>query len=283
MSNAAKAKYLLSRLAVCSWSLQPRDPAHLADRVKATGLRRVQLDLDPLREQPEAWGDVAATLGAQGIEIVSGMFRTVGEDYTTLETIRHTGGVVPDATWERNWAHLQVTVRNARKLALPFVMFHAGFLPHDPADPAFPKMIDRVRRIARVFADEGIALGCETGQETAESLSRFLDHLDEPNVAVNFDPANMILYGNGDPIEALRRLGGRVKSCHVKDALRTRAPGTWGDEVAVGRGEVDWLAFFATLAEIGFPGWCCFEREAGNDRVGDIAAGRVFVEKLLGA
>ncbi|MBI5386296.1 MAG: sugar phosphate isomerase/epimerase [Verrucomicrobia bacterium] len=283
MNIPEQAKSFLSRLAVCSWSLQPTDPAHLVQQLQAIGLTRVQIDLDPFREQPAAWASAAEIFARAGVTLVSGMFRTVGEDYTTLETIRRTGGVVPDGTWDQNWQNLQVTVKNARKLGLPLVMFHAGFLPHDPRDPTFGKLLERIRKIARLFADQGITLCFETGQETAASLVSFLEHLNEPNVAVNFDPANMLLYNNGDPIEALRTIGARVKSCHLKDANVTKTPGTWGDEVPVGTGEVDWPAFFTTMAQINYPGWCCFEREAANQRVADIRAGKQFVEKLLSA
>jgi L-ribulose-5-phosphate 3-epimerase len=281
MNMTNQPKSFLSRLAVCSWSLQPATPAELVTQLKDIGLKRVQLDLDPLREQPAIWGKLPEVFAQSGITIVSGMFRTVGEDYSTLETIRRTGGLVPDSTWEQNWKNLQITVKNAQKLGLKLVMTHAGFLPHEPHDPAFEKMIQRMRRVAGLFADHSITLCCETGQETAAALKSFLEHLNEPNVAVNFDPANMILYNNGDPIEALRTIGTWVKSCHVKDANVTKTPGTWGDEVPVGTGQVKWPAFFQTLAEANFPGYCCFEREAGSQRVADISAGRKFVEKLL--
>jgi L-ribulose-5-phosphate 3-epimerase len=275
------AKALLSRLAVCSWSLQPSTPAQLVQQLKTIGLSRVQLDLDPLREQAAAWEKAPELFAKEGVTPVSGMFRTVGEDYTTLETIRVTGGLVPDATWEQNWANAQTTARNAVRLGLKYVMFHAGFLPHHPSDPNFDKLINRVRQVARLFADHGLNLGCETGQETAAALKEFLERLNEPNVAVNFDPANMLLYHNGDPVEALRVVGRWVKGVHVKDANVTRVPGTWGDEVTVGTGQVNWPAFFTTLAEVGFAGWLCFEREAGTQRVADIRAGRLFVENLL--
>lgn len=276
-------KQFLDRLTVCSWSLQPSGPADLVRDLRTIGLARLQLDLDPFREQAAAWADAPALFAEHGITAVSGMFRTVGEDYTTLETIRCTGGIVPDATWEQNWSNAQVTAGNAARLGLTYVMFHAGFLPHDPADPDFAKVAGRVRRIARLFADHGITLGCETGQETAASLQAFLEHLDDPNVAVNFDPANMLLYNNGNPIAALRVVGRWVKGVHLKDASVTRTPGAWGDELTVGTGEVDWPAFFATLVDIGYPGWLCFEREAGSQRVADIKAGVDFVKKLLEA
>lgn len=271
-----------SRLAVCSWSLQPESPAQLVEQLRAIGLNRVQLDLDPLRERPETWSATAEVFARNGITAVSGMFRTVGEDYSSLDTIRVTGGIVPDSTWEQNRANAEVTAHNAARLGLNLVMFHAGFLPHDPDDPNYAKLIGRVREVAQIFAAQGITLGCETGQEKAPHLLSFLEHLNEPNVAVNFDPANMLLYNNGDPIQALRTVGRFVKSVHLKDARVTKVPGTWGEEVVLGTGEVDWNSFFEALAWVQFPGWLCFEREAGTTRVEDIRAGRLFVEKLLG-
>jgi len=277
----AAEQQFLKKLAVCSWSLQPNSPEQLVRDLKAIGLNVVQLDLDPFREQPAAWGKAPELFARQGLTPVSGMFRCVGEDYTTLESIRVTGGLLPDATWEQNWANAQVTVKTASRLGLKFVMFHAGFPPHDHKDPAFGKLVNRVRQLAALFAAHGITLGCETGQETAPDLQVFLEGLNQPNLAVNFDPANMILYNNGDPIEALRLIGRRVSGVHLKDALKTTLPGTWGEEVTVGTGEVNWQAFFAALAGVAFPGWLCLEREAGNQRVEDIRAGRLFVEKLL--
>jgi len=240
------------------------------------------LDLDPFRERPEFWDRAPEVFEQAGIQVVSGMFRTVGEDYSTLESIRLTGGLVPDGTWEENWRNLQVTVRTAERLKIKLVMFHAGFVPHDQADPTFGRLVERIRRVARLFAGAGITLACETGQETGPDLKAFLEYLAEPNLAVNFDPANMILYNNGDPIEALRLVGPWVKSCHLKDALLTKVPGTWGEEVVVGTGQVNWQAFFRAMVEIDFAGYCCLEREAGERRVEEIRAGRQFVEGLLG-
>jgi sugar phosphate isomerase/epimerase len=168
----------------------------------------------------------------------------------------------------------------AKSLNLRLVTFHAGFLPEDDRDPAFSKMLDRIRRVAEVFAARDIDLGFETGQERAGSLMEFLGKLDCPNVGVNFDPANMILYDMGDPIEALRTLAPRLKQCHLKDANRTRQRGNWGEEVQLGTGQVDWPAFFRTLDEIGYTGDLAMEREAGAQRAEDILAARRFVESI---
>lgn len=271
-------KLLKDRLAVCSWSLQPATPQQLVEHLRAIGIPRVQLALDPLREAPESWGRAADLFREHGISIVSGMFGTVGEDYTTLESIRRTGGLVPDSAWDENWENAQANAELAHQLGLKLVTFHAGFLPHEETDPEFEKLQHRVRLVADVFAAKGIDLAFETGQESADTLKIFLEKLGRVNIGVNFDPANMILYDKGSPIDALRTLATWVKQCHIKDANRTQTPGAWGEEVAVGTGQVDWKQFFSVVNEIQFSGWCCIEREAGNQRVADIITARRLVD-----
>ncbi len=265
------------QLAVCSWSLRPRDTGELIDMLRALGLARVQIGLNDHRgsEGGEALG---RELAEGGIEIVSGMFGTVGEDYSTLESIRRTGGVVPDETWEANLALAADAAAAAKALGLDLVSFHAGFLPEDEDAPEYAKLLGRLRELGAMFASAGIDLALETGQEEAPVLARFLDDLAAPNIGVNFDPANMLLYGKGDPVEALRTLLPRLKQVHIKDAVVAGTPGEWGSEVVVGTGQVDWAAFLGVLAGADFRGALCIEREAGEDRTGDILAAKQYIE-----
>ena len=274
-----KASSLADRVAVCSWSLHPASPQDLVQKLLATGIRRIQLALDPLRESPGVWGQTVAHCRQQGVSIVSGMFGCVGEDYTTLDTIRRTGGIAPDKTWHQNWDNIRVTAALAAELKLKLVTFHAGFVPHDEKAPGFAKMLKRLTEAADAFGAAKITLGLETGQETAEHLNKLLTRLQHPAVGVNFDPANMILYDKGDPIAALRVLGPWLRQVHIKDARRTKVPGTWGDEVTVGTGEVDWPKFFATLRELKYAGDFVIEREAGSQRVADIRAANEVVRR----
>jgi sugar phosphate isomerase/epimerase len=146
---------------------------------------------------------------------------------------------------------------------------HAGFV--DETDEAYAKKFyDRIRTLADTASDNGIMLLLETGQEAAEELKHFLETLDHAAIGVNFDPANMILYDKGDPIEAVRVLAPWIKHLHIKDAIRTTQPGTWGQEVPWGGGQVGTDAFLGVLAEVGFEGVMAIEREAGDDRLGDI-------------
>jgi sugar phosphate isomerase/epimerase len=270
---------LNDRLAVCSWSVQPASPAELAEKLKAIGVLRTQLAFDPIREGG-AWADGAARLADLGVIVAGAMFGAVGEDYSTLDSIRETGGIVPDKTWPQTFENFKQMAPMVQRAGVSHLMFHAGFLPHEHTDPQYEKLAKRLTQVADLCADHGLTCCLETGQEEAPALLAFLQELNKTNVRVNFDPANLILYDKGDPIAGLKTLLPHVAQCHIKDANRTKVAGTWGEEVVVGTGEVDWQAFFATLGPA-FTGTLALEREAGNDRVGDLRTAYMFVRGLL--
>jgi len=276
-----KSPYIIDRLAVCSWSLQPKNPLDLAQKLQATGISRVQLALDPLRASPKLWSKTEKILAAHGIVAVSGMVGCLGEDYSTLESIRLTGGIAPDATWKQNLKNFSLCATLAKKLGLKLVTFHAGFLPPDESHPTFGKMLQRLEVVADIFMVQNVLVGLETGQETAPELAALLHKLNHPNLGVNFDPANMILYDKGDPAKALHTLAPWVRQVHIKDARRTKIPGTWGQEVPVGSGDIDWRAFFATFKHVVFNVNLAIEREAGSQRVADIRTARKVVERTF--
>jgi len=269
------------RLAACSWSLRPRNPDQLIELARRTGLNAVQLALSPIVAEPSVWGGTVGALGEAGITILSGMMQTAGEDYSTLQTIARTGGVRPDGTWPANEVHAAAVADLAAAAGIRLVTFHAGFIPEDTGDPERVKLLRRLRIIADLLGERDLRLGLETGQETADTLLDALGELDRPNVGVNFDPANMVLYGKGDPVDALRKLAPRVVQIHIKDALPAETSGSWGTEVPVGQGCVDWPAFFATALAIDPPVDLIIEREAGDDRLSDIRAAVELVESSL--
>ncbi len=283
-----------SRVGVCSWSLHPDSPRELVERVLACGLHAVQLALDPIRtgrwSEIETRNRLAAAADhtdGSGIAILSGMMATRGEDYSTLDSIKVTGGLRPDQHWADNLAAAKANARLARRLGLSLVTFHAGFIPHEPGHPR-EVIISRLRQVVDVFDDHGVRIGLETGQESAQTLLEALHELDRPHTGVNFDPANMILYGMGDPIEALTLLAGRVVQVHIKDARPSPRAGEWGTETPAGSGAVDWDAFFRVLrASVGgaaaasapLPVDCLIERESGERRVDDIRAAHGLVAR----
>jgi L-ribulose-5-phosphate 3-epimerase len=268
-------------LAVCSWSLRPTSPEDLAEKVLATGLRHVQLAFRPFVEG--AWSVDAArrALARAGIRVVSGMMEPVGEDYSTPETIKETGGLRPDRHWEANLAVARKSTACALAFGVELVTFHAGFLVEEPAAER-AKLIDRIRAVCDVFASARVRVGLETGQETADGLLHALREIARPRLAVNFDPANMILYGMGDPIDALRKLWPHVRQVHVKDAKPAVKKGDWGVEVPVGTGDVDWDRFFGVLRDRGAVVNAAIEREAGERRVEDVRTAVELVGRVAG-
>jgi sugar phosphate isomerase/epimerase len=266
------------RIGVCSWSLRPSSPDDLVKSARAAGFKHVQLALCPIRTG--LW-DRRATIDAirrSGLEIISGMMAMEGEDYSTLESIRRTGGVRPDDRWEMNLSATETIARVADSLGIRLVTFHAGFLPEGGLDPERSKMLDRLATIARTLGARGIRMGLETGQESAGTLLDVLRELDGTNVGVNLDPANMILYGTGDPVDALRKLAPHVVQIHIKDARPAATPGTWGTEVVAGTGAVNWPDFFEVYRKMGLRCDLVGEREAGENRIEDAAAARKLVE-----
>lgn len=271
----------MSRIAACSWSLRTESPDALADALARCGLSAVQLALVPSVTEPAVWGRAIERLRARGISVVSGMLATVGEDYSTLQAIERTGGIRPTETWERNQELARAVAAIAGDAGVPLVTFHAGFLPHDRAHPERRVLVDRLRTVADVFAARGVRVAFETGQEQADTLVEALADIAHPNVGVNFDPANMILYGMGDPVAAIRTLAPHVVQVHVKDAVPTAVPGTWGREVVAGTGAVDWPAFLAAVRNLPRAVDLVIEREAGPTREADIQAAVALIRKSI--
>ena len=193
------------QIAVCSWSLQPKNPIDLVTKVQTCGLKNVQLALNPLIAN-KTWDDVSTILEDSGIDILSGMLEASGEDYTSLETIAQTGGVRQDMSWKDTFDNAQRVAARAAELNLDLVTFHAGFFPEENYLER-QKMIDRLGKILECFSSYGVDIAFETGQETPTNLISILKEINHSTLGVNFDPANMILYGKGDPIEAIQTTG----------------------------------------------------------------------------
>ncbi len=260
-------------IGVCSWSLQ-RDITGVAEFMKRLGIEHVHLAVRPALQ--DAGKDFLTAVQEQNWTISSTMIDFPQEDYSTLESIKATGGIVPDEYWEQNHKLFLGAADVTEKLGVKYLSMHAGFI--DESNPAYArKFNDRIKCLADAASEKNIMLLLETGQETAQELRQFLEKLDHPAVGVNFDPANMILYDKGNPIEAVRVLSLWIKHIHIKDAIRSKQPGTWGTEVPWASGEVCCELFLNTLKEIGFEGVLAIEHEAGDDRLADI---RLAAEKL---
>ncbi|MDQ6678406.1 MAG: sugar phosphate isomerase/epimerase, partial [Acidobacteriota bacterium] len=188
-----------------------------------------------------------------------------------------TVGFVPQKTRSEREARTYAVTDFARELGAPGIATHIGFVPDDSEDPVYVAVREMVRRIADHAGSLTFAL--ETGQESAPVLLEFLKDADRPNLGINFDPANMILYGTGDPIEALTLLAPRVLSAHAKDGIWPTGPGELGHETPLGEGAVDIPGFLAKLRETGYRKPVFIERESSDapQRLIDIASARNLI------
>ena len=206
-----------------------------------------------------------------------------GEDYADIPTVQRTVGFVPRATREARERRTLAVSDFAKMLGVGSIACHIGCVPEDSAHPDYVGVRDVVRRICDYAAHYGQTFALETGQEPANVLLQFIRDVDRPNLGINFDPANMILYGSGDPVEALRAVGHLVISVHAKDGdwPPPQPPGALGTERPLGQGAVGMERFVAALREIGYTGPVNVEREMEDQqqRLRDIAMGLSLLRK----
>jgi sugar phosphate isomerase/epimerase len=218
------------------------------------------------------------------ITVVFGGFE--GESYADIPTVNRTVGLVPPDTRAARVREMKAIADFARLLGVDAVGLHIGFVPHDARDPVYGQVLTVARDLCSHCKAQKQRVHLETGQESADTLLRFLADTGCDNLFVNFDPANMILYGSGEPIEALKKVARYVRSVHCKDAKWAARPGEeWGVETPLGQGDVGMERFLCTLKEIGYDGPLTIEREIPQDparQKAEIGAGIRLLEELKG-
>src|SRR5438874_1927252 len=262
-------------IGVCSWSLQVKSVPELKGFLNRLGIDVVQIACgDPHHASWDEGDAMPAAAKAAGFRMSGSMLGFPGEDYTTPATIERTGGFGDPATRPERLERFEWGLRRTQELGLSDIMLHAGFIP-EAGDPGRRPFLDTLAQVADLARRAGVTVAFETGQESAALLRRTLDELRAPNLKVNFDPANMLLYDKDDPIGAVELLAPDIRSVHVKDANRPTRKGAWGEEVPLGRGQTNTREFVRALKRVGYRGPLCIEREVGTqeERFEDIEHG----------
>ncbi len=270
-------------IGVCSWSLQVTGVPELKGFMDRLGIDVVQIACGDPHHASWSEGDaLPAAATAAGFRMSGAMLGFPGEDYTTPQTIEHTGGFGNPATRPERLERFKWGLARTKELGLTDIMLHAGFIPEAGAAARKP-FLDTLAQVADLAKGAGVTVAFETGQESAALLRATLDDLKAPTLKVNFDPANMLLYDKDDPLKVLDLLAPDIRSVHLKDANRPRVKGTWGEEVPLGRGQTDTRAFVKALKRVGYRGPLCIEREVGTqeDRFRDIEHGVRFLRECL--
>ena len=230
--------------------------------------------------------EIAARLRAaadrHGIEITTVWAGMPGRYVWDLIDGPCTIGLVPAATRAARLEALKLGAEFAQMAGVPSITTHVGFIPDDPHDPLYAGLIAALKAIAAHCAELGIGFWFETGQETPVTLLRTIEDVEADNLGINLDPANLLLYGKANPVDALDVFGQYVRGVHAKDGEYPTNGRQLGVEKPLGQGRVGFPALLGKLAELGYEGALTIEREiSGPQQIADIQAGKQFLEEIL--
>src|SRR5258706_4133203 len=243
--------------------------------VRGVGVATGQLGIGPDVELTPAFTtEWKSALARENFRVLTVVAAYEGEDYADIPTVQRTVGFIPVATREARERRTLAISDFAAELGVKSIGCHIGFVPEDASDPGYIAVRDMVRRVCDHAARHDQTFALETGQEPAATLLRFIKDTERANLKINFDPANMILYGTGDPIEAFERLAPQVVSVHAKDGdwpARDK-PGSLGSERRLGDGAVGMKRFVEVMRRTGYRGTVNVEREIADQaqRLADI-------------
>lgn len=188
-------------------------------------------------------------------------------------------GLVPEAYRADRASSMRRSFEIAAELAIPLVQTHFGFVPENPSDPLYPGVVACLQSLEQYAAKLGVTLCLETGQETPAALRRLIEDAGGSHIGINLDPANLLMYGKGNPCDAVDVFGQWIRSLHIKDGdYPQNDMYKLGPEHPIGEGRVDFLCLFKKLDRLSFNGPLIIEREiSGPQQVIDI---RASVKKL---
>ncbi|MGH9627230.1 MAG: sugar phosphate isomerase/epimerase family protein [Bryobacteraceae bacterium] len=261
-----------------------RNPVETIRELKELGVRAGQLAIPgemPLEGAAQEW---KAALESEQFTVVTVFCAYSGESYADVPAVRQTVGFVPTSTRSEREDRTREVSDFAAAIGVASIGCHIGFVAENEEDPEYIAVRDLVRRVCDYAGKHGQTFVLETGQETAEVLLKFLKDVERPNIGINFDPANMIMYGTGDPIQALSVLAPQVISVHCKDGVwpPKNAVITLGVEKPLGEGAVGMEQFINKLKQVGYTGILSIEREIEDreQRMRDLRHGVELLERL---
>ena len=191
-------------------------------------------------------------------------------------------GIVPVEFRDMRVSQLKRGADFAQMIGVQAIITHLGFIPENPSDQQYPKVVETVREIAQYCSTKGLEFWFESGQETPVTLCRLIEDVGTPNLGVNFDTANVVLYGKGNPLDSAEIFGKYVKNLHAKDGMYPTDPRKLGVEVPIGQGKADFPAILKTLKEQDFRGEIIIEREiSGPQQIRDIEQSYAFLTQCL--
>lgn len=256
-------------------------PAAALAKVEALGLPTAQVWTTVF--QPELAQSLRGARDQYGIELTSVVTGGPGKEVYDFYAGPRTIGLVPPETRAARIARLKKASDFAKQCGIPAVQTHCGFIPENPNDPVYQELIAAAKQVAAYCQHNGQNFRYETGQETPITLIRAIHDVGLENQGVNFDLANLILYGKANPVDAIELLAPFIQGIHAKDGLWPTNPRDLGQEVPIGKGKVDFPRIIARLKELNYRGALTIEREvSGPKQLEDVRAEKTYLENLVG-
>jgi L-ribulose-5-phosphate 3-epimerase len=257
------------------------DPDAALKRVRDLGVPTCQASTDDFSDK--VFKALQAAIEKYGIEVTalnsSGGLPNVYDFYQGPLTI----GVVPEKYRRQRIDNFKRASDFAKRLGVPAFHTHYGFIPENPNDPQYAGVVEALREVAAHIKGNGQMMLYETGQETPITMLRAITDVGLDNQFVNLDTANLILYGKGNPLDALDVLGKLVRGVHAKDGLFPTDPRKLGQEVPIGQGKGNFPKLIPRLKQLGYTGPLTIEREiSGPRQLEDIKKEKAYLEKLIG-
>lgn len=258
-----------------------KDPDAAMAKVRDLGLPTSQVHVGEF--EADLVGKLRQALEKHQIEatslVVGGPGKEVWDFYQGPLTI----GLVPRETRAARIAHIKEASDFAKQCGIQAVQTHCGFIPENPNDPVYKETIAAMKEVVGYCKNNGQNFRYETGQETPITLIRAMQDVGFDNQGVNFDLANLILYGKANPVDAIELLGPYVQGIHAKDGLFPTNPKDLGKEVPIGKGKVDFPSIIERLKQLNYQGAVTIEREiSGPQQVADVREAKDYLERLIG-
>ncbi len=191
-------------------------------------------------------------------------------------------GLVPPATRAQRIVRACRSADWARELGVTQIASHVGCIPEDAGDANYPGFIEAMRGLCLLLEANSQVMAYETGQESIKVLARAMHDIGANNQRINFDPANLLIYNQEDPMELVKAMGKLVVHIHCKDGCRPETPDKLGKEARLGEGDTNFSELFKALYRQGYRGPLTIEREiaTGAELNNDIKHAIELLEKL---
>ena len=259
------------------------DPRSELNKVQELGIPTCQLSFwDPDILSDELAYKVKAASEETGVTITSLWAGWPGPAVWDFYLGPVTLGLVPPAYRAERLGILKRAAHFAALIETENLTTHVGFIPENPGEQLYREVVAAVREIAICCRQYGQYFCFETGQETPIPLMRTISDVGMDNLGINLDPANLLMYGKANPVDAVEIFGSYIRGVHAKDGEYPSCGRNLGAEKPLGQGRVNFPLLVKKLKEVGYTGALTIEREiTGPQQLADIQLARDLLLPLL--